>query len=154
MERAIDPPATTAARPLRSLASAARLAVGAGFAVAAVYNTVNGIADYTAYHDFAADSWLPGYAEAWANLVVPVLPMALVLLVLFEVTVAALVLASGREVRLGLAAATVFVLVLVPANLETVANIPLAAILIALTLPRHEWSLWKWVRATLRPQGG
>lgn len=128
---------------LHSFANAARILVGLGFVAAAAYNTANGLTDFTAYHDFAAGSWLPGYAEAWANLVVPVLPMALVLLVLFELAVAALVLGSGREVRLGLGAATVFVLALVPANAATLVNIPLAAVLMALAIPRYEQSMWK-----------
>jgi len=149
MQRAVHLPAVPQMGSLHSFANAARIVVGLGFVAAAIYNTVNGIADFTAYHDFAADSWLPGYAEAWANLVVPVLPMALVLLVLFELSVAALVLGSGREVRLGLGAATVFVLALVPANLETLANIPLAAMLVALALPQYDQSLWRWL-ASLR----
>lgn len=143
MQRAVHLPAVPQLGSLHSFANTARTVVGLGFVAAAFYNTANGIADFTAYHDFAADSWLPGYAEAWANLVVPVLPMALVLLVLFELAVAALVLGSGREVRLGLGAATVFVLALVPANLETLANIPLAAVLIALAIPWYETSMWR-----------
>ncbi len=151
MQRAVHLPALPQLGSLHSFANAARIAVGFGFAAAAIYNAVNGIADFTAYHDFAAKSWLPGYAEAWANLVVPVLPMGLVLLVLFELAVAALALGSGREVRMGLGAATVFVLALVPANTETLMNIPLAALLVALAVPWYESSVWRRVRG-LRPE--
>ncbi|MFA9430434.1 hypothetical protein [Egicoccus sp. AB-alg2] len=68
----------------------------------------------TDYADFADASYLPFVTETWRAVVAPTQELWIGLLVLFEATVGVLVLLPGRAVQVGLVAAMVFHVLLLP----------------------------------------
>lgn len=132
-----------------ALARGARGVVGGFYLFAAVLNAVLTARDFTAYRAFATDSWLPGYGEAWDHLAVPALPALLVLLVVIEATLGVLILASGREARLGLVAASVFAAALIPANPQALVNIPLVVVQLLLARGTYERPVLQDLRSLL-----
>jgi hypothetical protein len=124
-----------------------RIAFGGFFTAMAAYNAllvVPRAAD--AYRDVAQISW-PGVDRLVLELVVPAATPVAVALVAFELGVAALVLSSGRAVRVGLLAATAFMVGLAPLmSSYELANLPLIAVALVLFTREHERSLVDLVR--------
>jgi hypothetical protein len=128
--------------------NAARIAFGGFFLAMATYNTTvvlpNAAESYTNIADELA--W-PGFDWLMAHLVVPAAVPFTVLLIAFEVAVAALVLSKGRRVRIGLLAAIAFMIGLAPLmSWYELANVPLVAGALALLARDYDRSLLDMVR--------
>jgi hypothetical protein len=127
--------------------NAARLGFGGFFLAMATYNaTVTLPNTEQSYRDFAELAW-PGFDWLVLHLVRPVGVPFTVLLIAFEVGVAALVLSKGRRVRLGLLAAVAFMIGLAPfTSWYELANVPLVALALLLLGRDYNRSLWDMVR--------
>jgi hypothetical protein len=128
--------------------NAARLAFGGFFLATATFNATVTLPDAAAFYADVADelAW-PGFGWLLLQLVVPAAVPLTVLLVAFEVGVAALVLSKGRRVRLGLLAATAFMVGLAPLlSWYELGNVPLVALALLLLTRDYRRSLWDLVR--------
>jgi hypothetical protein len=128
--------------------NAARLGVGGFFLAMATYNATitlpNAAASYT---DIANNLAWPGFDWLLLHLVVPAAVPLTVLLIAFEVSVAALVLSKRRRVRLGLLAAVAFMIGLAPLlSWYELANVPLVALALLLLGRDYDRSLGDMVR--------
>jgi hypothetical protein len=132
-----------------------RIAFGGFFAAMATYNALLVVPRAAAtYRDVAEISW-PGVDRLVLELVVPAATPVAMALVGFELGVAGLVLSSGRAVRVGLLAATAFMLGLAPLmSSYELANLPLIAVALVLLTREHERSLVDLVRGTPRTRSG
>ena len=128
--------------------NAARLAFGVFFLATAAFNVAVTLPDAAALYTSIADelAWR-GFDWLLRQLVVPAAVPFTVLLVAFEVAVAALVLAKGRRVRLGLLAAVAFMVGLAPLmSWYELGNVPLVAVALLLLACDYDRSLWDMVR--------
>jgi hypothetical protein len=128
--------------------NAARVAFGGFILAMAAYNTTvtlpNAAASYT---DIANDLAWPGFDWLLLHLVVPAAVPFTLLLIAFEVGVAAMVLSKGRWVRVGLLAAVAFMIGLAPLmSWYELANVPLVAWALALLTRDYDRSLLDMVR--------
>ena len=128
--------------------NAARLAIGGFYLAMATYNVTvilpNAAASYT---DIAHNLAWPGFDWLMLHLVVPAAVPFTVLLIAFEVGVAALVLSKGQRVRLGLLAAVAFQVGLAPLmSWYELGNVPLVALALLLLGRDYNRSLWDMVR--------
>ena len=128
--------------------NAARLAFGGFYLAMATYNATitlpNAAASYT---DIANNLAWPGFDWLLLHLVVPAAVPLTVLLIAFEVSVAALVLSKRRRVRLGLLAAVAFMICLAPLlSWYELANVPLVALALLLLGRDYDRSLGDMVR--------
>jgi hypothetical protein len=132
-----------------------RIAFGGFFAAMAGYNALLVVPRAAAaYRDVAEIAW-PGVDRLVLELVVPAATPVAVTLVGFELGVAGLVLSSGRAVRVGLLAATAFMVGLAPLmSSYELANLPLIAVALVLLTREHERSLVDLVRGTPRTRSG
>ena len=104
----------------------------------------NAAASYT---DIANKLAWPGFDWLLRHLVVPAAVPFTVLLIAFEVAVAALVLAKGQRVRLGLLAAIAFMVGLAPLlSWYELGNVPLVAVALLLLARDYHRSLLEMVR--------
>jgi hypothetical protein len=121
------------------LRAVAEIAIGALFAVGAVFNTVYTLR-HTAefYGEFADGAWLSPAEWFIRNVVIPNGTVFTVLLIVFQAAVAIAILTRGDLVTLGLLAGGTFALVAAlfsnPAG--AIANLVLAVIQFALALSR------------------
>jgi hypothetical protein len=128
--------------------NATRLAFGAFFLATATFNATVTLPDAAAFYSSVADelAW-PGVDWLLRQLVVPAAVPFTVLLVAFEAGVAVLVLAKGRQVRLGLLAAIAFMVGLAPLmSWYELGNVPLVALSLALLARDYDRNLWDMVR--------
>jgi hypothetical protein len=128
--------------------NAARLAFGGFYLAMATYNVTvilpNAAASYT---DIAHNLAWPGFDWLMLQLVVPAAVPFTVLLIAFEVGVAALVLSKGQRVRLGLLAAVAFQVGLAPLmSWYELGNVPLVAWALLLLARDYDRSLSDMVR--------
>jgi hypothetical protein len=128
--------------------NAARLAFGGFYLAMATYNITvvlpNAAATYT---DIAHNLAWPGFDWLLLHLVVPAAVPLTVLLIAFEIGVAALVLSKGQRVRLGLLAAIVFQVGLAPLmSWYELGNVPLVAWALLLLARDYDRSLSDMVR--------
>jgi hypothetical protein len=128
--------------------NAARLAFGGFYLAMATYNAAvilpNAAASYT---DIANNLAWPGFDWLLLHLVVPAAVPFTMLLIAFEVGVAALVLSKGQRVRLGLLAAVAFQIGLAPLmSWYELGNVPLVAVALLLLGRDYDRSLWDLVR--------
>lgn len=128
--------------------NAARLGFGGFFLAMAAYNVTVTVANAAAsYSDIANKLAWPGFDWLLLHLVVPAAVPFTVLLIAFEVGVAALVLSAGRRVRLGLLAAVAFMVGLAPLmSWYELGNVPLVALALLLLGRDYNRSLWDMVR--------
>lgn len=150
--RAYSPTGLLAPRPIAGKwRNAARIGFGGFFLAMATYNaTVTLPNTEQSYRDFAELAW-PGFDWLVLHLVRPVGVPFTLLLIAFEVAVAALVLSKGRRVRLGLLAALAFMIGLAPfTSWYELANVPLAAWALLLLGRDYDRSLLEMVRRSPR----
>lgn len=135
--------------------NAGRLFMGLFFWLMAL--AVNGtlvVTNPQGFVDFANDA----PAALYRDLAVPIVELSPrlfgIALMGFEVAVGWLLLGKGRQVRLGLLGAIVFLVGIVPLGLEEVPNLLLAVALIMLL--RHDFpvSLWEMLRHRQRSTSG
>jgi hypothetical protein len=128
--------------------NAVRLAFGGFYLAMATFNATVTLPDAAAFYTSIADktAW-PGFDWLLRHLVVPAAVPFTVLLVAFEVGVAALVLSKGQRVRLGLLAAIAFQIGLAPLmSWYELGNVPLVAWALLLLARDYDRSLWDLVR--------
>jgi hypothetical protein len=150
--RAYSPTGLLAPRPIAGKwRNAARIGFGGFFLAMAAYNTTVTLPNTAeSYKSFAELSW-PGFDWLVLHVVRPVGVPFTLLLIAFEISVAALVLSKGRRVRLGLLAALGFMI-----GLATflcwyeLANVPLAAGALLLLARDYDRSLLDMVRRPSR----
>ena len=128
--------------------NAARLGFGGFFLAMATYNATVTLPNAAeSYTDFADNLAWPGVDWLLLHLVVPAAVPLTVLLVAFEVSVALLVLSTGRRVRLGLLAVVAFMVGLAPLlSWYELANVPLVALALLLLGRDYDRSLLDLVR--------
>jgi hypothetical protein len=128
--------------------NAARLAFGGFYLTMATFNatvTLPNAAKF--YTDIASNSAWPGFDWLLLHLVVPAAVLLTVLLIAFEVGVAALLLSKGQRVRLGLLAAIAFQIGVAPLmSWYELGNVPLVAWALLLLARDYDRSLWDMVR--------
>ena len=138
-----------APRPLASRwRNAARLAFGGFYLAMATFNATVTLPNAAAFYTSIADktAW-PGFDWLLLHLVVPAAVPLTVLLITFEIGVAALVLSKGQRVRLGLLAAVVFQIGLAPLlSWYELGNVPLVAWALLLLTRDYDRSLWDMLR--------
>jgi hypothetical protein len=112
---------------------------------------VNGyfvVANPQGYSSFANEAMIGPYRDV-ATFIVELSPRGFgVLLLAFEIVVGVLILGHGRQVKLGLAAAFVFLLAISPLLVMTLPNVILAATLAYLLAKEFDTSLWGALRAS------
>jgi hypothetical protein len=125
----------------------ARICFGVFFLAMAAYNMfVTLPSAEESFEGFADQSW-PGFDWLVVHLVQPVAVPFVVLLILFEMSVAVLVLSKGRPVRLAQLAALVFLVGLAPfTSWYWLANVPLIAWVLVLLQRDHDRSLLDTIR--------
>lgn len=128
--------------------NAARLGFGGFFMAMATVNAAVTLPDAADLYRSIADelAW-PGFDWLVWHLVVPAAVPLTVLLIAFEVGVAVLVLSKGRQVRVGLLAAAVFMIGLAPLlSWYELANVPLLALVGVLLARDYDRNLWDMIR--------
>jgi hypothetical protein len=138
-----------APRPLASRwRNATRLAFGGFYLAMATYNTTVALPDAAnAYTNIANNLAWPGVDWLMLHLVVPAAVPLTVLLIAFEIGVAALVLSKGQRVQLGLLAAIAFQIGLAPLlSWYELGNVPLVAWALLLLARDYDRSLWDLAR--------
>jgi hypothetical protein len=98
---------------------------------------------------FAENAWLPVLEALVMEVVVPSREFFMVLVVAFEVVVGALILGRGRSVDVGVGAAVLWVLFLMPFLQPwpmAATNLLLAVLQAVLLLRRYETAIWQLVR--------
>jgi hypothetical protein len=138
-----------APRPLASRwRNAARLAFGGFYLAMATYNATVALPNAAnAYTNIANNLAWPGFDWLMLHLVVPAAVPLTVLLIAFEIGVAALVLSKGQRVRLGLLAAIAFQIGLAPLlSWYELGNVPLVAWALLLLARDYDRSLWDLAR--------
>jgi hypothetical protein len=128
--------------------NAARLGFGGFFLAMATYNATVTLPNAAESYKQIADNlaW-PGFDWLLLHLVVPAAVPLTVLLIAFEVSVAALVLSKGQRVRLGLLAAVAFMVGLAPLlSWYELANVPLVALALVLLARDYDRSPVDMVR--------
>lgn len=109
-------------------ANVGRVVVGLGFIAAAVFNTVITYPGATAVYEAFADLSWPVFDVFVRDVVIPLAQPVTVAVVVFEFVTGTLVLSRGRRTRLGIGAAVVWHVVLIPfLSVYAVANVALAA---------------------------
>lgn len=111
-----------------------------------------------AYVDFAQGALLPLYRDL-AVAVVQLQPTGFgIAMLLFEVTLAALMLSRGRYVRIGMLAGSAFLIAIAPLGLEVLPNMVLAIGLFWLARQEYPITPWaeftQWRRARRSPSAG
>jgi hypothetical protein len=138
-----------APRPLASRwRNAARLGFGGFYLAMATYNITVVLPNAAASYKQIADelAWR-GFDWLMLHLVVPAAVPFVVLLIAFEIGVAALVLSKGQRVRLGLLAAIAFQIGLAPLiSWYELGNVPLVAWALLLLARDYDRSLLDLVR--------
>jgi hypothetical protein len=147
--RAHSPTGLLAPRPIAGKwRNAARIGFGGFFLAMAAYNTTVVLPTAAETYKGIADelAW-PGFDWLMLHLVVPAAVPFTVLLIGFEIGVAALVLSKGRRVRLGLLAAVAFMIGLAPLmSWYELVNVPLVAWALLLLGREYDRSLLDTVR--------
>jgi hypothetical protein len=105
----------------------------------AAANTAMGLAQPDLYTSFADVALLVLYRDLWQSLVLPYLGIWLALVVAFELTTGLLILSRGVWVKVGLAAALLFFLFLVPFWWQGGALINVLFIVIVAWLLRYDY---------------
>ncbi len=132
-----------------ALANTGRTLFGFFFLAMAGVNTYLLLTDLHSFDSFTDGTFLPFYHELWYALVMPNLLWGVLLLIGFEVGVGLMMLSKGVLVKVGLTAALLFCLALVPANSQTIYNLGLAALLAPLLLGTYRLSLWSYLASLL-----
>jgi hypothetical protein len=105
----------------------------------AIANATMGILAPATYETFGDASILPVYEELWTTLVYPHMRLFVLLVVIFELTMAGLLLSSGTWAKVGLVLALLFVLGLVPFWWQGAAVMNLILALPLLWLLRYDY---------------
>jgi hypothetical protein len=105
----LRPATTLATRHLPGrVARVGRLAVGVMFAGGSAVHLAIVVTGTETYRQFADTAFLPFVRQAWLSVFMPHAAVLGLLLAAFELTVGLLILAGGRNTRLGLLAALAF----------------------------------------------
>lgn len=125
-----------------------RVVVGVGYLVAAAFNLFSTLPKGDLAW-FAENAWLPTLDALVMEVVVPNRAFFMVLVVAFEVVVGALILGRGRSVDVGIGAAVLWVLFLMPFLQPwpmAATNLLLAVVQAVLLLRRYETAIWQLMR--------
>ena len=122
--------------------------VGAGYLLAAAFNLFFTLPKGDLAW-FAENAWLPVLDALVMEVVVPNRELFMALVAAFEVVVGALILSRGRSVDVGVGAAVLWVLILMPFLQPwpmAATNLLLAVVQAVLLLRRYETAIWQFAR--------
>ncbi len=106
------------------------------------------------YVDFAGQALFPFYRDLAVAVVTTLSPVVFgVMMLVFEVSLAVLILGKGRTAKLGLLLAAIFLVIITPLGIEVVPNIVLAVGLIRVARESFETSVPDDLRRWLRNRG-